>query len=289
MDSHTRRRTNPRRHLAIPFALFLAWLAPGVATALICGDADTNDQVSLTDGVQVLRAVAELPSACPEGPVCDVDGNGRVGLTDGIQILRSAAGLASVLTCGSPVADFVRDARLFGDVTKLFHLEPAPEPAANAVTTLGVPIAEPGVIAGTSAFVSLPVTLTPGAASLLVVVREADGTPLPGFFEIPITVSASQLDLELGVAATLIAGAEFQLAFATSIDGELSTFQVLPQRVLICTAIFCPFVGVCEGGPKAGAECSTCSATGGDGGACRGCPLGTCTCPDGTCEARFPD
>ncbi len=269
--------------------LLLAGLSPAVATALICGDADTNARVSLTDGVQVLRAVAELPSSCPDGPVCDVDGNGRVGLTDGIQILRSAAGLESVLTCGSPVADFVRDARLFGDVTKLFHLERAPEPAANAVTTLGDPIAESGVIAGTDTFVSLPVTLTPGEASLIVVVREADGTPLPGFFEIPITVSASQLDLELGVAATLASGTEFQLAFATLIDGELSTFRVLPQRAIICTLIFCPFVGVCEGGPKAGAECSTCSATGGDGGACRGCPLGTCICPDGTCEARFPD
>jgi hypothetical protein len=64
----------------------------------VCGDADGNGSVSVTDGVQVLRAAASLPSSCtPER--CDVNGDGNVSVTDGVQVLRNAAGFPLAGTC----------------------------------------------------------------------------------------------------------------------------------------------------------------------------------------------
>lgn len=67
------------------------------AFAQTCGDANDDDAVSVTDGVQALRAAAALPSVCGEG--CDVDGSGSVSVTDGVNILRKAAGLSFTAAC----------------------------------------------------------------------------------------------------------------------------------------------------------------------------------------------
>jgi len=64
----------------------------------LCGDADGNGSVSVTDGVQTLRAAAGLPSPCTLAR-CDVNGNGEVTVTDGVQVLRNAAGLPLTGTC----------------------------------------------------------------------------------------------------------------------------------------------------------------------------------------------
>jgi hypothetical protein len=72
----------------------------GVAPALgqTCGDADESGVISVTDGVQVLRAAAGLAADCP-ATLCDVDGSGTVSVTDGVNVLRAAAGLAVELRC----------------------------------------------------------------------------------------------------------------------------------------------------------------------------------------------
>jgi hypothetical protein len=67
------------------------------ATAQTCGDANDDDAVSVTDGVQALRAAASLSSSCGEG--CDVDGSGSISVTDGVNILRKAAGLSFTAAC----------------------------------------------------------------------------------------------------------------------------------------------------------------------------------------------
>ncbi len=64
----------------------------------VCGDADGNGSVSVTDGVQVLRAAAALPSSCTPSR-CDVNGDGNVSVTDGVQVLRNAAGFPLTGTC----------------------------------------------------------------------------------------------------------------------------------------------------------------------------------------------
>jgi uncharacterized delta-60 repeat protein len=81
---------------------------PGLGLALVrllgtpigstCGDADGSGTVSVTDGVQTLRAAADLSSVCMPA-TCDVDGSGVVTVTDGVNVLRSAAGLLVDLRC----------------------------------------------------------------------------------------------------------------------------------------------------------------------------------------------
>lgn len=72
----------------------------------MCGDADDSGTVTVTDGVQTLRAAAGLSTSCTVGR-CDVDGNGSITVSDGVNVLRAAAGLSGgVLPC-APVGRFV--------------------------------------------------------------------------------------------------------------------------------------------------------------------------------------
>ena len=64
----------------------------------VCGDVDDNDTVSVTDGVQVLRAAAGLTSDCTDA-ICDIDVSGTVSVTDGVIVLRKAAGLSITENC----------------------------------------------------------------------------------------------------------------------------------------------------------------------------------------------
>jgi hypothetical protein len=82
--------------------LVLATAAPAPAADL-CGDADASGAVTVTDGVQTLRAAAGLGSSCTPAR-CDVDGSGSISVTDGVNVLRAAAGLAVTLACpgGAP-------------------------------------------------------------------------------------------------------------------------------------------------------------------------------------------
>jgi hypothetical protein len=78
-------------------ALVAALGTAEVAAAQVCGDANGNDTVSVTDGVQALRAAAALSSTCEDG--CDIDGSGAVTVSDGVNILRKAAGIAINEAC----------------------------------------------------------------------------------------------------------------------------------------------------------------------------------------------
>lgn len=64
----------------------------------LCGDADLNGSISVLDGVQTLRAAAELSSSCTPAR-CDVDGNGSISVSDGVNVLRGAAGLSFTANC----------------------------------------------------------------------------------------------------------------------------------------------------------------------------------------------
>lgn len=69
------------------------------ADAAECGDANGDGEVTVSDGVLVLRAAAGLVTPCtPEA--CDADRSGTVSISDGVNVLRHAAGLAS--TCAAP-------------------------------------------------------------------------------------------------------------------------------------------------------------------------------------------
>ncbi len=68
------------------------------AVGATCGDADGSGAVTVTDGVQTLRAAAGLSSSCTAA-TCDVDGSGSVTVTDGVNVLRKAAGLGAPDAC----------------------------------------------------------------------------------------------------------------------------------------------------------------------------------------------
>ena len=70
----------------------------GSASAQICGDADNSGAVTVTDGVQTLRAAAGLSTSCTSAR-CDIDGSGTVSVTDGVNVLRKAAGIAITESC----------------------------------------------------------------------------------------------------------------------------------------------------------------------------------------------
>ena len=97
------------------------------ADAQVCGDADNNGTVTVTDGVQALRAAALLPSTCDGNSNCDVDGNGEVTVTDGVNILRKAADLpiteACVANADTEVASLLKQSIPvfggFGQLTKI--------------------------------------------------------------------------------------------------------------------------------------------------------------------------
>lgn len=81
--------------LVLGFLIAVATATP--AAAQTCGDATGDGMITVTDGVQALRAAAGLSSTCDDA--CDVDGNGTITVTDGVNILRAAAGLAINEAC----------------------------------------------------------------------------------------------------------------------------------------------------------------------------------------------
>lgn len=103
---------------------FVSCVSIGTASAQICGDADNSGAVTVTDGVQTLRAAAGLSTSCTAG-LCDVDGSGSVTVTDGVNVLRKAAGIGITENCpGSSVDAQVQNLLrstlpVFGSLTKL--------------------------------------------------------------------------------------------------------------------------------------------------------------------------
>lgn len=67
------------------------------ALAAVCGDANGNGTVTVTDGVQMLRSAVGL-SGC-ELKICDLTLDGRMTVTDGVLALRKAANLPADASC----------------------------------------------------------------------------------------------------------------------------------------------------------------------------------------------
>ena len=81
-------------------ATVVAVLVVAVAAGPLVGeahslcDANLDGVISVSDGVNVLRAAAQLPSLCNLA-ACDADGDGAITVADGVNVLRAAASLAS--------------------------------------------------------------------------------------------------------------------------------------------------------------------------------------------------
>ncbi len=114
------RRRVPMRRLLLALAAALAVLGPAVAGA-VCGDANDDGRVTVSDGVQTLRAAAQLSSSCDER--CDFDGSGAITVSDGVNVLRKAAQLPVVENCeedGDPTASLIgHTLGIFGPLVKV--------------------------------------------------------------------------------------------------------------------------------------------------------------------------
>jgi predicted lipoprotein len=97
--------------LLVMVTMVAALAAATPATAQVCGDADGNGTITVTDGVRVLRSAAGLGDC--DATLCDADGSGSITVTDGVNVLRAAAGLGNPTGCSAgslgPRRTFLRD------------------------------------------------------------------------------------------------------------------------------------------------------------------------------------
>ena len=98
----------------------------GPADAATCGDANRTGSVTVTDGVLVLRAAAQLPSVCADER-CDMNLDSRISVTDGVLALRVAAGIATQVACSASQADTI-----FGSILKSVSFGNTASPAGRA-------------------------------------------------------------------------------------------------------------------------------------------------------------
>ncbi len=101
--------TSPRSALLTAAVVTASMLAWSPAVHAVCGDVDASGTVTVTDGVQTLRAAAGLSSACTPA-ACDVDGSGGVTVTDGVNVLRKAAGLSAPDACPGGTGNGIAEA-----------------------------------------------------------------------------------------------------------------------------------------------------------------------------------
>jgi hypothetical protein len=88
------------------------------AAAQVCGDATGDGTVTVSDGVQTLRAATQLSSSCTVA-TCDIDGSGSITVTDGVNVLRKAVGLPAPSSCSGGGGAAAEPAALAKDVAPL--------------------------------------------------------------------------------------------------------------------------------------------------------------------------
>lgn len=225
------------RHVGITIssamlALTIGLLGPATALAQICGDPDGAGSITVSDGVQVLQAAAQLPSTCTVA-VCDVDGSGVVSVTDGVLVLRRAANLPANLTCGTPVGNFVNNVESGGSQAVL-EIGIAPLPGAGAPSTIGQVTGPQNVTPGESNTVDVPFDTAGGANAaqseppvFVLAIADLEGQFFDGFYVLPLDDQSGTATLTIGLPADLTE--PFLLCPATQVNGVLSNYGVYRQ------------------------------------------------------------
>ncbi len=224
---------SPTRLLSVSLMLASTVVAASIASAQICGDADGTGGVTLTDGVQTLRAAVGLPSQC-SGRVCDMDGSGDVTTIDGVNVLRRSAGLSARTDCGTRFGEIVK-VRVQG-VEADVHLEAPPVPPVGApqdVVSVTGPASVPA--GGTATFT---VQLARPVDSLIFAFSEG-GATVDGFAELAAGSGGGAVEvvIDAGTPAGGAAG-DFQIASRTA--GELGAFKsqtiaIVPADKVTCS------------------------------------------------------
>lgn len=203
------------------------------AHAQVCGDADGSGSVTVTDGVQALRASAGLSSSCSGGR-CDVDASGSISVTDGVNVLRTAAGIQAGLSCTEdPFISAVQDDKgLFGELTKRPGGLTPPSGARPTVSIVG----------GADVFVSgrintITIKYEIGLAqsqaagdgpTLLLASGREDGTPSPGVFSLPLSLEADTTTIAVTVKDVDVPRLRLSIAngLGDSVTGDVLTVLI---------------------------------------------------------------
>jgi hypothetical protein len=185
-----------RRTAGMPATVLLLCILvwTGEPVAAICGDADRSGTTTVTDGVQILRAAADLSTGCT-GRECDMNGDGSVTVSDGVVALRVAADLSVAASCATRFGELVKTVRTNGVRAEL-HLEPPPAAAPGARVDV-LSIEGSGELAS-----GQPTTLTVGLDSpvdSVILGLQENGASVDGFVEVP-TGSAATVELEVEAA-----------------------------------------------------------------------------------------
>jgi hypothetical protein len=211
------------------------------ASAQVCGDANGNGTIDLTDGVQILRSAASLSSSC-SASICDLDGNGTISVTDGVNALRRVAGLSATVGCGTGISSFVAGVKTSDGSDAVLEIGVAPVPGGTAPQTIGTPQGSSTAVAGGSNAVVVPYdsnglaqALTVGSSdplnaplTFVLAVADLNGNLTDGIFEIPLDASAGQVDITVEFPQNL-AQQSFLLCPATRNQGVLSQYGALRQ------------------------------------------------------------
>jgi uncharacterized delta-60 repeat protein len=204
-----------------------------VAATRLCGDPNRDGAVTVTDGVLVLRAAADLATSCST-LVCDLDDSGAISVTDGVNTLRAAAELSASVTCAVPVIDLVRAVTRSDGTPALLALETPPVPAQDAPITIGNLAGNTTADTGGTNSVTVFYTLDAAAAATaadptLLIATRTTGQPLAGYFELPLPPDAGEVTLAIRFPPGF-AAERFDLLFATRQAGVVSAFATLSQR-----------------------------------------------------------
>jgi hypothetical protein len=205
------------------------------AVAQICGDADDSGGVTVTDGVAVLRAAAELQSSC-SGRACDIDGNGVLTVSDGVATLRTAAKLPASLSCGTRFGELVKSV---GSGSTIATLRLGQPPSAASGAPSDVVAIEGDAQVRSGAIANVLVRLLRAVGTLLIGFRE-NGAFVDGFAELSLsesTVAGTDVAIELQLdVADLPGGTTADLSIGSTADGQVGTFVSRTITVLADTA-----------------------------------------------------
>lgn len=179
-----------------------------------CGDPDNSADITEADGVNALRAAANVSSPCSNA-TCDINGDGVINDVDGVNMLRAAMGLSATLDCVSAEVNEIVSEVETGDDDPPAQLRvgAAPIPGAGAVDTIGAIEGNTTVVPGSSNTMKVPYDATAQAAQaahaagvdlqeldlkMIIAINDMDGVPagfLKGFFEIPLDTLIGEVTL----------------------------------------------------------------------------------------------
>ncbi len=233
------------KRMTVAFAATMAVLsltAPA-SQAQICGDSDNSGDITEADGINTLRAAANVASPCTNA-LCDTNGDGVINDVDSVNVLRAAEGLGTTLECVSAeINEVISEVETGeGDPPAELRVGAAPIPGPGAVDTIGAIEGSTTIVPGSANTIKVPYDASAQSAQAaqalgvdpqeldlkMIIAINDDEQFLQGFFEIPLETLIGEISLTTFFPQGLGDGT-FLFCPATQLGGILSNYGVLEQ------------------------------------------------------------